>query len=279
VDRIFLVDNGTRGRAASLIERPDLPGRVTVIRNPENLGVATAFNQGVREALAGGYSWVLLLDQDSEPQPGMVRELIECRERHPARDRVMVLGPRTEIENYVGGGGWKPEDGPWKDVHHVITSGSLLPSAAFRFVGGFLDSLFIDYVDIEYCLRARDRGFRVIQVRDAVLRHRLGRISGKRVFGRAVHPSHHEPVRRYYQFRNALLLHGAYGQKDPKWRRHDRVVLAKIACLVMMYEERRLRKLGYILKGVRHGILGRAGRDGETRFDMRESVVPGDVAG
>lgn len=267
VGGIVLVDNGTRGRGASVIDDLHAPGGLTLIRNAENRGVAAAFNQGVREALARGCGHVLLLDQDSEPEPGMVAGLLGCLERHPERDRVMVLGPRTEIRNYSGAGGWAPGDGPWKEVSHVISSGSLIPSAAFGLLGGFLESLFIDYVDIEYCLRARAAGFKVIQVRDAVLRHRLGRISGRRVFRRTVHPSHHEPLRRYYQFRNAALLHRAYARRDPQWCGHDRVVLAKIACLVMMYEDRRLSKCGHILKGLWHGMLGRAGRGGEVKFD------------
>ncbi|MBW1789378.1 MAG: glycosyltransferase family 2 protein [Deltaproteobacteria bacterium] len=275
VDHLIVVDNGTTGPTASGFGRVLVRPGITLIRNVENTGVAAALNRGVKEALSRGFPWVLLLDQDSTPMPGMVATMVECGRAFPHEARPAILGPRTEIENYDGDAGWRPGDGPWKEVSHVITSGSLVSTAAFQAVGGFQESLFIDYVDIEYCLRLRSRGFRVVHVRDAVLRHRLGRIAKRRFLRRTVHPSHHDPVRRYYQFRNALLVQRAYKRHDPAWRRTNRLILIKIACLMLLFERRRLKKFLQALRGIRHGLLGRAGRHGEVAFQVTK--VPSEL--
>ncbi|MCV5831057.1 hypothetical protein OFN28_30780, partial [Escherichia coli] len=46
------------------------------------------------------------------------------------------------------------------DVDHLIASGSLIPVDVFEKIGGMDDSLFIDYVDVEWSLRARYQGLR-----------------------------------------------------------------------------------------------------------------------
>jgi rhamnosyltransferase len=274
VEHLIVVDNGTTGPDVAVFGQVSVGPEITLIRNLENTGLAAALNQGVNEALSRGFPWVLLLDQDSRPLPGMVKTMLECRQTIPEQERPMVLGPRTEIENYTGDGGWRQGDGPWKEVSHVITSGSLVSTAAFQAAGGFQESLFIDYVDIEYCLRLRSLGFRVVHVRDAVLRHRLGRITKRRLLRRTVHPSHHDPVRRYYQFRNALLVQRAYKDRYPDWCRTNRIVLIKTACLMLLFERRRLQKILQAVRGIRHGLLGRAGKYGEVVFKVPKDTGP-----
>ena len=40
---------------------------IGLVLNSENLGLATALNIGVARAIAGGYQWALLFDQDIAP--------------------------------------------------------------------------------------------------------------------------------------------------------------------------------------------------------------------
>jgi len=156
------------------------------------------------------------------------------------------------------------EDKPWEVVSHVITSGSLISKRAFELVGFVCIVIYcIDYVDIEYCLRLKSRGYDIIQARDALLLHSIGNIKEHSIFGENVHPTHHDPVRRYYQFRNALLLHRVYKERQSEWYKHNRIILLKIICLILLYEKRRMSSLLQIVKGVLHGLSGRAGKRGE----------------
>jgi len=274
VKQVIIVDNGSTGAEPFTIEEAvEGNANVELIKNSENLGVASALNHGVRKALECGYSWVVTFDQDSIPQPNMVEKMLETWEAYPEPERLMVAGPRTIFPNCSSKSAIILDDKPWKEVTHVITSGSLFSKQAFASVGYFIDSLFIDYVDIEYCLRLRNRGYRIIQVRDSILLHDIGKISEHHILGRNVKTTHHEPIRRYYQFRNSLLLHKSYKKTQAEWCRCNRVILIKIICLILLYERKRLRKIVQIIKGILHGLSGRAGRRGEIYFDYVDAKI------
>jgi len=75
----------------------------------------------------------------------------------------------------------------------ALTSGNLLRLAAFKETGGFMEKLFIDYVDVEYCMRLQIHGFSVLRANRAVLLHRLGGMTSRRFLGLTVHPVDHSP--------------------------------------------------------------------------------------
>jgi rhamnosyltransferase len=264
--RVIVVDNCTTGESGVNVDKAlGVSGKVTCIRNLENLGVATALNQGIRKALAADCAWVITFDQDSLPAPNMVEKMLTAWKAHPHPEKLMVAGPRkvffgsTSLPD-------TPTDRSWREVMYVITSGSLISRRAFEAAGYFNEGLFIDYVDIEYCLRLRTLGYQVIEVPSAEMLHRMGQLEERLFLGEKVHPTHHRPLRRYYQFRNALLLHRQYRKSQRPWRRKNRTILMKILILILLYEKQRLRSLFQILRGVGHGLAGRSGRDGEALY-------------
>ena len=47
---------------------------------------------------------------------------------------------------------------------YVITSGSFIPISIFNDVGFMREELFIDFVDIDWCLRARAKGYEIVSL-------------------------------------------------------------------------------------------------------------------
>jgi len=267
VSRMIVVDNGTTGESGVSLERALGARRgVTCIRNNENLGVAAALNQGIRKALnEGDCPWIITFDQDSLPAADMVEKMLTVWRSHPHPERVMVAGPRTAFVDSTS----RPdpaEDRSWREVTHVITSGSLISRQAFHLAGYYNEGLFIDYVDIEYCLRLRSLGYQVIEVHSTEMLHHMGRLEERLFMGDKVHPTHHPPLRRYYQFRNAVLLHRQYRKSQRPWRRTNMIILMKILILILLYEKQRLRSLFQIMRGIGHGLAGRSGRSGEAPY-------------
>jgi rhamnosyltransferase len=268
VSRVIVVDNGTTGPSVMNLERAlDIRESISRIRNGENLGVAAALNQGIRRMLAEekGCSWIVTFDQDSLPAGDMVEKMLTVWKCHPHREKLMVAGPRTVFVDSTSPPDF-PADRSWREVTHVITSGSLISRRAFDLAGYYNEGLFIDYVDIEYCLRLRTLGYQVIEVLDTEILHHMGRLEERLFFGEKVHPTHHPPQRRYYQFRNALLLHRQYRVSQRPWHRRNRAILMKILILILFYERQRLQSLFQILRGIGHGLAGRSGRDGEALY-------------
>lgn len=211
VAHTFLIDNSAAD-AALAVQADDA---VTYLPMAHNAGVASALNRGVEAARATDASHVLLLDQDSMPGEGMVETLLSELKRTPGA----VVGPTYKCENTLRWCsalqrtrlGWRRvvqnKPGEAADTEMLITSGSLMAMDTLSAVGPFDDALFIDYVDTDWCLRARQAGVTLKVVSRAVMQHRLG--SGRlRVWwgGWRFLPTH-SPERVFYMIRNSLWLH------------------------------------------------------------------------
>ena len=79
----------------------------------------------------------------------------------------------------------------------VITSGTLTSLKAFANLGPFRADFFIDFVDSEYCLRARKAGYRILVSPHARIRHRVGSKRRVALLGVGVSPMHHGALRKY----------------------------------------------------------------------------------
>lgn len=265
VDVVWLIDNGGPGSDA-------LHGRwlhqVRRVDSGGNLGLASGYNRALSQARDAGAKYLLLLDQDSLPAEDMVAELLAGMRRLVGQGRkVAVVGPcytDTKWATPVGfvqrcGLALKSVDTRGHSevvVNHLVSSGSLFAIDVFEQVGEFSEQLFIDYVDIEWCLRAAGMGFESFGIPSARMTHDLG---SRLVDGGKPALTLHEPVRQYYQYRNALWLM-ARPWAGWHWRAIDaRRLLAKLV-LLMLHAPDKGRHLGMILRGIGDALRGRMGR-------------------
>ncbi|HEX6828167.1 MAG TPA: glycosyltransferase family 2 protein [Burkholderiales bacterium] len=273
VEAVVVVDNGSGPGLGDWLRGHD-PERVRFEPLGENRGVAHAQNRGIEWALARGFDWVLILDHDSVPAPGMVAKLRSALLQAQARGlKVAAAGPQyvdpvtghrsyfVSLRNWKLHRAWCP-DGDAEAVlpaDLLISSGSLIPAAALREVGPLDDALFIDYVDTDWCLRAKSRGYTAIGVCGAVMEHNLGAGSVQlKLLGRRRQVSLYGPLRLYYRARNSVLL---YRKPYVPWRWvfHDLLRLAQLLGFFSLLQPPRLRNLGMMLRGLADGLRGRGG--------------------
>ena len=251
---LVIVDNGSGEDAREMLRRIAADSRVSLVLNPANLGVASALNQGVERALASGFAWVLLLDQDSDLNDGMLASLIEVRAAYPEPARVAVIG---------AGFGGEPRAAPgaaWEEVESVITSGSLIPLAVHASLGPFRDEFFIDYVDSDYCFRARARGYRVIRTSKSLMSHTIGAPTRHEVLGRLKWTTNHSPDRRYYIARNDTVMLREYGgYAFGSWALKSLGRRLRTCKRIVLYERSKARKIAAVFAGWWDGVRGRMG--------------------
>ena len=217
VDTIIAVDN-TPGSSTEMSPFfKGYPFPVSYVPLGDNMGIATAQNVGIRKSLSAGHSHVLLLDQDSALPPGMVQELLNAEsDLIRSGKKVAAVGPQF-VDEKTGrssfaircGFFWvskirlDPQSLQPVETDHLIASGSLINAAAFQAIGLMRDDLFIDWVDIEWALRARSLGYISYYVPNAVMIHSVGDAVFV-VLGRDIHT--HDDVRNYYMLRNVTYL-------------------------------------------------------------------------
>src|SRR5258708_730538 len=176
VGMTIIVDNGSSDAERDMLREAASGPRIDLVFNADNLGLARALNIGIQRAATLGYSWVLLLDQDTRVEPDMVSTLMAIHASFPDRERLAVLGSNFSdvTERTTDAIGHESPDEHWVEVERVITSGSLLPLETHFAIGPFREEFFIDYVDEEYCLRAKAKGYRIIKSRKHLISHAIG---------------------------------------------------------------------------------------------------------
>jgi rhamnosyltransferase len=241
VDKVVAIDNTKQPGEAI---RAELERRgVDYVPLGANYGVAAALNLGCRRARDAGYTWALTMDQDSTTPDGFVANLVRCHDQ-PGSDAIAIVAPVSE---QVGGTPAALQRG-CEELIVALTSGNLLRLSAFEALGGFREDLFIDQVDHEFCMRAKQRGWRVVRQLEAVMLHRMGsrRLVTFPVRGRV---SDYSPRRRYYMVRNTLELRREYGREFPDWLRGEYRWWCREFLKMMLAEPDRLEKLRMMARG------------------------------
>jgi rhamnosyltransferase len=274
VDDVWVIDNGSRGKAKNDIEKlqNDSEKPFNIILNNENIGLAAAQNQGIKQAMVFGHDWILLLDQDSLPAEDMVDSLMSVGMNYNKREQLGLLTPRHEDDN------GNPSIPTYsvksglclrryfmnnKEVDDALafgmSSGSLIPSEVFKTVGMMKEDFWIDYVDYDFSFRIRKMGYRIIGVGSARLKHRLGENHTAKIISKAFTYHAHPAFRRYTIYRNRIRVIRQYGLHFPNFLLFELLSISKDFLKLIFIEKNKFPKLLAISLGVLDGVLGRGG--------------------
>lgn len=261
LDNIVIVDNNSDINEVNMLRELCTQYNIELIENCRNMGIATALNQGIDRAQVYNYKWALLFDQDTIVIDGMIQELIDVYQSCDFKQQIGIIGSNYyDLNSSIVNINNKTMSGnKWIEMKTVITSGSLLSIPVFSKVGRFRDEFFIDSVDLEYCLRVHAKGYRVITTVKPITIHSLGRTTMHSVLWKKTGTSNHSALRRYYMVRNNLVLIKEYIFKEPIWAYKTIVSLIKRMLLVILFEQDKVTKVKFMLRGLICGILNKMG--------------------
>ncbi|AWV06077.1 glycosyltransferase [Marilutibacter maris] len=240
-------------------------GGTTVIDNRNRGGLAGAYNRGAEALLARDCEVIFLLDQDSDIDASFFAGMMHACAGLDSD--AFLIGPKIHEINL---GKCMPAIPPGRRFPRprriddeveglfptlfIISSGTALSAPAYRRLGAFREDYFIEYIDIEYGLRASSQGVPVYMNAAVTMRQTTGHIvrHGK------LFTTHHAAWRRYYGARNAVHALGLYRSR---WALHwisGLLALHQSLC-VTLFEGDKLRKLVAIGCGYLDGLFGRLG--------------------
>ncbi|MEM5438200.1 glycosyltransferase family 2 protein [Paraburkholderia diazotrophica] len=267
VRTIFIVDNASGNLEQWQQALP--PAHCDIIRLSSNEGIAAALNHGLARAQSETrIEFCALFDQDSAPSADMIDRLEAYQDQLSSRGPVAQIGPYffehnrgiflPFIEFRFGFPRRKrdPGNGTWTTADYLISSGALLSIAALKAVGNMDEALFIDYVDIEWGLRAQAAGFQSYGAFDVRMEHRIGE-SALEVAG--IRLAVHKPIRRYYYYRNALLL-CKRRYISVAWKVSEMARLGIKFFVFAAMSKRRAADVAMMTKGICDGLRGKTGK-------------------
>jgi len=265
VGEVIIVDNGSASKTLSILNDISERYDVKIFYNEENIGIAAALNIGVEYALGRGYEFIMTLDHDSKATPGVVEKLVGAYEELWSRgiNNVAIVAANlfdTNIQAFM----MSQELFKGEDIlrcNGAPTSGSLIHSAVFDHVGFFNESLFMYFVDDDFCLRCTTKGWRIYKCRSAVLLHQEGTKEVRDFLGKKFFYRNYNPPARYYISRNAVYMiqnYFRYGRYFNCYRIAER--LCSQALRIVLFDKDRGTLLRFMFKGLYDGITGKYGR-------------------
>lgn len=241
---MYLIDNGSSNidEVIELLKRYN-QAKITIMCNAVNCGIAKALNQITAAAQKDGFEWILTLDQDSVVPPNIIEEF----EKYINNPDVGMLCPVICDRNSGIAVKIKSE---CEEIEECITSGSLLNIEAWRKIGGFDESMFIDGVDFDMCYQLRQNGYKILRIQSVVLLHELGHIENRHFLFWKVRVKNHSAFRKFYIARNTMYL---------ARKKHTSIVKAllqnvKLFFIVFCYEDDKRQKINKILQGTIAGF-------------------------
>jgi len=276
-DPLIIIDNASKPETCSLLQQAKNKGNIEIIFNETNLGIASALNQGFARLINQGLDFVFVFDQDSQPAPGMVDTILDTFNSHPNREKIVMVAPMVEdLASGIKFRYLRPRgnflfqrtdfsDQVLDDVSVVITSGALYNLKAYQKIGPFRDDFFIDYVDTEYCLRAKQHGYAIVVTGKTSLYHRLGNQQKKQIGPLTMHPTFHSPLRWYYMNRNRIPMFQLYALRFPHWFFYETLITSYGFIRLLLFEDQKINKFIALILGTLDGLRRRMGPISDSR--------------
>ena len=210
---IIVVDNGSRDDSADAIQAA--AEDITMIRNERNLGFAVGNNIGIEHALKAGTDAVLLLNNDTTVDPGILNAFVAAQKSYPDAgfltakiyyfdepNRIWMGQPHWNRElcafEHVGLDA-QDEGAQFESVAEVsyACGCALFATAGTLTRVGLMEPKFFCYFEeVDWCFRAAREGLKSYFVPDARVWHKVSASSGGK----------QAPIVRYFRTRNRLLF-------------------------------------------------------------------------
>jgi len=242
VKMLYIVDNSPE--PSGLLQKLRNLKQAKILASGKNIGIASAYNLALDQAVKDGYHWLVTMDQDSSFDVVQLKRFIDHFEEHK-REEVGVYVP-LHHPKFVSS--LLPQS-----KESVMSSASIVNIEAAAKIGGFDEKLFIDEVDHDFCLRLKSAGFIILEDQGTYVHHRLGERNP--ITNRVDYP----PERLYYMVRNFLYVAKRQKKSYPLFFRERSVYLMKFLFRQVVYGRDKRERIKMIILGIRDYYRQRMG--------------------
>lgn len=216
---IIVVDNGSTDDTVTAV-RHRFP-TIMVLETRTNLGYAAGNNVGIRHALALGADVVCILNNDVIVEPDFLKPLLAVLQSNPDVGIVtpLIAEQKTEVgqvwalgstvnwftaevsRQYAGEPPIALRSNPPFDVEIASGAVMVVKREIFERVGLLDEAFFLYFEEVDWCLKVRQAGFRIVAVPPSLVWHKVSATLGTS-----------SPVIDYYMLRNHLKFIGRHWQ-------------------------------------------------------------------
>jgi GT2 family glycosyltransferase len=267
--KILIIDNAsTDGTDQMLINNKwDCHDRIIIVHLPNNIGGAGGFSRGIELAIEMGADFMWIMDDDAIPEPESLEVLLQhvssrnsiygslatdgdvlswpLTHRNKTRHEKGQLNNITDVHNFM-------------EVEFLPFIGILISKVIVERIGLPDSGYFLAADDVEYCLRARKAGFKIIIIAKSRIHHPAAKLYFLRLPFKTFTCLKLSPWKRYYDIRNRLFLAKThYGMFVLCSQTLPSSLLRYLATL--LFESEKLLQTKAFLTGTIDGLLNKNG--------------------
>lgn len=260
---VYVIDNNSSDDTAILVEEfaKKNIGTVEVFyhNTGANLGGAGGFEYGSRLAYEAGHEWIWLADDDVELEADCLENLIKYKDGaailQPMRvnmdgscaevsgtdyqiNSLTRLNPKRRTVEDIQTKDWEVVE-----LKTIPFEGPMIHRSVFEKVGFPDPRFFIFYDDLDFALRAQKAGFKILCIRNAVIKRKIPFIQSRALSG----------WKGYFMYRNFFYVQLAYGKKSIACAR---VILIFLLVLTYTIIKGNLKSLPMLLDAFRDAFKG-----------------------
>ena len=268
VRTVYVIDNSDCIKADNeLMYILNTMQNVVLVRLFVNVGIGKAQNIGMKKCIEKRSDFILLSDQDTIYPPNYIEQMFAKFDSIYDNQKIAAIAPNFTDSNKCGDSeGFFYLNGlnsikiksilMYEDVSQVIASGMIINTSYISDIGMMDEDLFIDWVDFEWCWRAKSKGYRIIGFSDIHINHTLGDSSAK-IANKTY--SIHLPERNYYIVRNgiSISLTKRYLSLQTRWNIFLKSLRYMIGFSLLCRQH--FKNIKFCLQGFYHGLIGRLG--------------------
>lgn len=247
VDYVYLIDNSKADHKKMFHIK-----NAKYFHMKRNIGLCGGMNYGCRKAIHDRerIDCFVAMNQDTWAAEGEISKLLNAADR---KERAVYGTNFKYIYRHKGRRVFSNESAYHdnrESVFWVIMAGCAFSSSAFLESGGFDEKLFIDHLDIDFCLKLRKKKYEIVRLGDIYIYQEPGNTVKKKIGNRILHISNLNPKRRYLTFRNERYLRRKWKDDYTEYR----LKLYKEIISIVFFEANKIEKLLSCLKGWNDGL-------------------------
>jgi GT2 family glycosyltransferase len=185
---VIVIDNNSTDKSVHFVEKYfGKCSPIRCVRNPEN-NYSSGLNMGIKNSKG---KYIVFLNDDVTVHPNFIKEAITVLESHNEiglaqfklinffkRNRIDCVGETTDIYgNAVELGHDEIDEGQYSKIKEILCaagSACIIRKNIVNEVGYYDPEFVIGYEDLDFALRVRLRGYRVVIIPSAEVYHRRG---------------------------------------------------------------------------------------------------------
>lgn len=247
---IYLFDNTESEESINKMRKRFRKDGIKYAARNDNMGLAYGLNACCNAAYKDGFSWIMLFDQDSIITEELLNNMKDFIKEYDEEKLAIAVPMIDDFKNR------SVKEKKAKRKKEVITSGMILKLEAFKKNGYFLNALFVDAVDYEFCLRLAKNGYFILENNQVSMHH--NQYDNEQAVGR-YKINKYSPLRYYYIARGYCYLMREYAY-EKEFIERFRLENKRRIWGMLFYDKNRGKKILALFLGFVDYKLGRFGK-------------------